>query len=81
MITETDEVAAALEAAERRWPEDRKSRAKLLLRLVHAGHEALRDQAADEAAARREAIRRTRGALSGVYGPNYLAELRRDWPE
>lgn len=30
---------------------------------------------------RREAIADTRGALSGVFGPRYLQNLREDWPE
>jgi hypothetical protein len=32
------------------------------------------------AARRREAIRRTSGALTGVFEPDYLERLRDDWP-
>ena len=35
----------------------------------------------EAAARRREAIRRTSGALSGAYEPGYLDRLRQDWPE
>ena len=78
-ITETDDVAAALDAAADRWPEVR-SRRELLLRLVEQGREVIdrdRDGAIEH---RREAIRRTSGALTGAYEPGYLERLRDDWP-
>jgi hypothetical protein len=78
-ITETDDVAAALDAAAARWPEVR-SRRELLLRLVEQGRDVI-DRDRDEATARRrEAIRRTSGALTGAYEPGYLDRLRDDWP-
>jgi len=78
-ITETADVAAALDAAAARWPEVR-SRRELLLRLVEQGREVI-DRDHDEAAARRrDAIRRTSGALTGAYEPGYLERLRDDWP-
>ena len=78
-ITETEEVARALEDAARRWPEDRSRRSRLLLRLVQAGHEAIGGEREDEAAHRREAIRRTSGAATGAYPDDYLGRLRDDW--
>ncbi|MEP6462842.1 MAG: hypothetical protein ABJC62_05370 [Frankiaceae bacterium] len=80
LITETDEVARALDDAAKQWPTDR-SRAKLLLRLVEAGHRAVMDERAARVAERRAAIARTSGALTGAYGKNYLRDLREDWPE
>jgi len=80
MLTETDELADALRDAARRWPEDRERPAKLLLDLVREGHRAI---AADEdraTAERLAAIDRTAGALTGVYPPGYLRQLREDWP-
>jgi hypothetical protein len=79
-ITETDTVAHALDEAQRRWPEDRDARSRLLARLVEEGRRALAEQRAAEADNRREAIRRTRGALSGCYPDGYLESLRHDWP-
>jgi hypothetical protein len=78
-ITETDDVAAALDAAAARWPEIR-TRRELLLRLVEQGREVI-DRNENEAVARRRgAIRRTSGALTGAYEPGYLERLRDDWP-
>jgi hypothetical protein len=79
-ITETDEVARALEAAARRWPEDESARGRLLLRLVREGHRAIEAEQEGEVERRREAVRRTQGALTGVYPPGYLEKLRDDWP-
>jgi len=78
-ITETDELAATLDAAAARWPEVR-SRRELLLRLVEQGREVLDRERGEAAAHRREAIQRTSGALTGAYEPGYLDRLRDDWP-
>lgn len=80
LITETDQVARALDDAAKRWPEDRASRAKLLVHLVEEGHQALLDQAAEHGEARTMAIRHTSGVLTGLYETGYLERLREDWP-
>ncbi len=79
-LTETDEVAGALDDAARRWPEDRSARGKLLMRLVREGHRAIAGEREAEARRRREAVRRTEGALTGSYPEGYLEQLRDDWP-
>jgi hypothetical protein len=78
-ITETDELAATLDAAAARWPEVR-SRRELLLRLVEQGRDVLDREHAEATARRREAVQRTSGALTGAYEPGYLERLRDDWP-
>jgi len=78
-ITETDDVARALDDAAARWPEVR-SRRQLLLRLLEQGQEALRRDRDADAERRRQAIRRTSGSLTGSYPPDHLAALREDWP-
>jgi hypothetical protein len=78
-ITETDELAATLDAAATRWPEIG-SRRELLLRLVQEGRSALDREHAEAVARRRDAVRRTSGALTGAYEAGYLERLRDDWP-
>lgn len=78
-VTETDDLAEALDEAARRWPG--LSRAQLLVRLALAGHRAI-DESREEWRRRRlEAIRTHSGCLTGVYEADYLEDLRRDWPE
>jgi hypothetical protein len=79
MITETDQVAEALDAAAARWPEV-ESRRELLLRLVEQGRNALERERTDMIERRRAAIHRTSGALTGTYEPGHLDRLRDDWP-
>jgi hypothetical protein len=81
LITETEQIARALEDAARRWPEDSASRTKLLVHLVEEGHQALLDEATLRREARLAAIRSTSGALTGAYEVDYLERLREDWPE
>lgn len=80
LVTETDEIANALDDAARRWPQDRTRRAKLLVNLVREGHRVLSEDGERIAAARRAAIERTSGSLTNTYGADYLAALRDDWP-
>jgi hypothetical protein len=77
-VTETDDLAEALDEAARRWPD--LSRAQLLVRLALEGHRAAQ-QTQDERRRRRlDAVRTYSGCLNGVYGPDYLKQLREDWP-
>lgn len=78
-ITETDEVAAALDAAAEHWPEE--SRARLLRRLVDEGHRSLAARRTAGIEERRAALRRTAGSMTGVYRKDELERLREDWPE
>jgi hypothetical protein len=73
MITETDEVTAALAAARKRWPLDTPT--QLLQRLIAHGHACLQSSTAEHQAA----IAAASGAGTGMYGPSYLAELHQDW--
>lgn len=80
-VTESDELSNALDDAAKRWPEDRDARARLLVHLAQEGHRALKERDAALQDRRREALRRTSGALTGAYEPGYLDRLRGEWPE
>ncbi len=80
-ITETDELRRALDDAARMWPADRDARSRLLVRLIEEGHRTIAGERAADAEQRRERIRRGAGALTGLYPPGHLDELRDDWPE
>jgi hypothetical protein len=74
-VTDTGELSAHLDRAQRRWPEVG-NRKELLLRLVAAGGEALDREAQD----RRRAVEETAGAFTGLFKPGELERLREDWP-
>ncbi len=80
VITETEQVARALDDAARRWPEERDNRPRLLLHLLEEGHRAVTGQQRHRSEDRRNAVARTSGALTGAYGEGYLTKLREDWP-
>jgi len=75
-ITETDEIAAAIDAMLRAQPELTRADALRELAVRAARGEAI--ESIDE---RRRRITALAGSLTGVYPPGYLASLREDWPE
>lgn len=81
MITETDDVAQALDDAGSRWPGDRANRRKLLQHLLKAGHLAIRAEREEQFAKRQAAVAHSSGLFTDVYDENYLSQLREDWPE
>ncbi len=80
-ITETEAIAQALDAAALLWPQDRNNRGKLAVRLIETGFKTVTLQQEKKIAERRAAVLATAGVLTGSYGPNYLANLREDWPQ
>ncbi len=78
-VTETPSVARALDLAAGRWPDE--PRSKLLVRLIEAGGAFLEDDGRAEDSNHRAAVLRSSGRYGQAFGPDYLAELRADWPE
>lgn len=76
-ITETDEVARAIDAASALWPSE--SRARLAVRAIIAGGATF--DAERQVTERRDAVMRMLGSVEPGYPDGYLADLRSDWPE
>lgn len=80
-ITETDDVARALDAAARIWPELRDDRASLLRRVIERGLEAVERDDEARRTRRLAAIRAGAGSMTGIYPPGEADRLRNEWPE
>ena len=80
MITETDDIAEALDRAALRWPELRDDRAALLRRVIESGAQIVRADAERARVERRAAIRRTSGLLTGMYPVGEADRLKNEWP-
>jgi len=78
-VTETDDVAHALEAAERRWPGEPRSR--LIVRLITENGKGVAEVNSEEAARRRAAVEALAGTFPGLSDPSLRDELRNEWPE
>lgn len=78
-VTETPEVAHALEVAARRWPG--KSRSALLAALAAEGAKAIEHDEDERREARRKLVEANAGGFEDAYPPGYLDELRKDWPD
>lgn len=78
LVTETDELAEALDAAAQRWPE--LSRGQLVARLALEGHRAAIAEHHRRREERVAMLRGHTGALTGVYDEGYREHLRTEWP-
>ena len=75
LLTETDDLAAAIDAAAPMYPGE--SRADVLRHLVQLGAETI----ASRQGRHRQLVRERAGRYPGLFPMGYLDELRADWPE
>lgn len=78
IITETEAIAAALDAGQRRWPE--LSRGRVAAKLVEQAARSLEDESEERARRRRQALRNPPVNADAWYPSGHLQELREDWP-
>ena len=77
-VTETPEVARALDRAAKRWPGEPRSR--LLVRLVEVADGVLADDERVDESSHQSAVLASAGRYAEAFDPDYLANVRADWP-
>lgn len=80
-LTETPELARALDEAALLWPELRDDRAALVRKLVEIGWRTVGQAVEERRAARRAGVDRVAGSLTGVYPRGAALALKQEWPE
>ncbi|MDR1189516.1 MAG: hypothetical protein LBK95_19040 [Bifidobacteriaceae bacterium] len=78
-ITETRQIAAAIDLGASNWPGAR-GRADVARLLLLEGAESLRRRRYAERASREAALTRWAGAMPGVFPPGAVATLHEEWP-
>lgn len=81
MLTETDELGHALDAAAHIWPELGGNRGELLRRIVQVGSEMIEQRESERITRRRAAITSSAGTLSGLWPDGWRETMRNEWPE
>lgn len=76
MVTETDDIAEALDDAALAWPELRGDRSALLRKLVVAGHAAVRVDGGAHGV-----VAGAAGVATGAFPRGAREELLAEWPE
>lgn len=79
MITETDQLAEAIDVAAKIWPEYANERGVLIKKLLEAGITVTTQAAAKQRANRLAAINKVAGRLDTVWPENWRDELHNDW--
>lgn len=75
MLTETDDLARAIDAVSALYPGE--TRTEILRRLIRLGAETMAQQKDQH----RHNVSASAGHFPGLYSPDYLDDLRQDWPE
>jgi hypothetical protein len=80
MITETDQVAKALEVAAQAWPEYSGDKSTLIKLLLAKGKESLESQNSAQTDSRLRAIQDASSQFVGVWPTTWQDEVRGEWP-
>lgn len=80
MITESDELAKALDAAARIWPEHRDNRSELLRQIVRVGTERIANTESERVLQRKAAIESNAGRFRNLWPSDWRDEMRDEWP-
>lgn len=80
MITESDRLSEALEAAAQLWPEIRHEKTALVRRILDLGIDQLVTDAREKAQARLVAIDTVAGSLREVWPADWREEIQAQWP-
>ena len=78
-ITETPEIAHAIDIAVLSWPEFANNRAAVLRQIIKVGSEAIERQTDERIARRRAALEQVSGSMTGTWPPNAIDKLRNEW--
>ncbi|MDR1393309.1 MAG: hypothetical protein LBJ62_05000 [Bifidobacteriaceae bacterium] len=79
-ITETPEIAAAIDSGHAEWPSV-SSRAEIVRRLILEGSGAIRRRHHGRKASHAKAVEQWAGSTPGVFPPDAVTALHGEWPE
>lgn len=81
MITETDDIRLAIDAAAARWPDLEGDRAALVRKLVLEGARSGAEEVFRAHAEFAQAVAALSDLPAGVFPPGAAEKLRQEWPE
>ena len=80
MVTESDRLATALDAAAELWPEARGERSVLLRHVLDAGIDAVERQKDERDRNQKDLISQVAGSMTGVWPAGWREEMLDEWP-
>jgi hypothetical protein len=79
MITETDQLSAAMAEAANIWPELAGQNNLLISKILEVGIQAIEDRAAVDTNSRLATVEKLAGSMDDVWPADWRAELAKDW--
>jgi hypothetical protein len=81
MITESEPIARALDAAASFWPEAADNRTELLRKILAEGLNVVNSKAAEQSAGRLAAIEKLVSISRGMWPADFDQQRKSEWPE